>query len=182
MLLTLVLIVVAGFESSTFVGGVTFAIAALAAAPILFAGVEPARRIRFAIGLAVAAVLVHAALPRRSSSINSATVAARGGGSPIVFHHFEVLGEMFPATLRRVLDVPAYWLILLPIEFPATFISPARLRSSCCCAAPRRGPEKTAMAAFSRACRQRVLSFPGFSSARSATTTISACARCCPPP
>ena len=46
-LLTLVLIVVAGFESSTYVGGVTFAIAALVATPLLFAGIEPARRAAF---------------------------------------------------------------------------------------------------------------------------------------
>src|SRR5208282_3973064 len=38
LLLLLVLVVVAGFESSTFVGGVTFAIAALVAAPILLVG------------------------------------------------------------------------------------------------------------------------------------------------
>ena len=37
LVLTLVLIVVAGFESSTYVGGVTFAVAAVVAAPILFA-------------------------------------------------------------------------------------------------------------------------------------------------
>ena len=42
LLLTLVLTVVAGFESSTYVGGVTFAIAALAAAPVLLAGIERA--------------------------------------------------------------------------------------------------------------------------------------------
>ena len=47
LLLTLVLIVVAGFESSTYVGGITFAIAALAAAPLLLAAIEPARRCGF---------------------------------------------------------------------------------------------------------------------------------------
>jgi hypothetical protein len=147
VLLTLVLIVVAGFESSTFVGGVTFAIAALAAAPWLFASVAPARRIYFAIGLAAAAALVlFLAAPFVFNQF--ASLAARGGGSPIGFGHFEVLGEMFPATLRRVLDVPAYWLILLPIEFPAVYIAGALalvlLRRG---AAAR--PEKTAVAAFS---------------------------------
>jgi hypothetical protein len=145
-LLTLVLIVVAGFECSTYVGGVTFAIAALAAAPILFAGIEPAGRIRFAIGLAVAAVLV-VGLAAPFILDQAAAVAARGGGSPIVVHHFEVLGEMFPPTLRRVLDVPAYWFILLPIEFPAAYIAGAialtvMLRSAVA------GPEKTALAVF----------------------------------
>jgi hypothetical protein len=32
---------------------------------------------------------------------------------------------MFPPTLRRILDLPAYWLILLPLEFPASFIAGA---------------------------------------------------------
>src|ERR1700681_1858004 len=52
LLLVLVLIVVAGFESSTYVGGITFAIAALACAPVLIAGIEPARRLRFLAGMA----------------------------------------------------------------------------------------------------------------------------------
>jgi hypothetical protein len=32
---------------------------------------------------------------------------------------------MFPQPLRRTLDLPAYWLILLPLEFPASFIAGA---------------------------------------------------------
>jgi hypothetical protein len=143
-LVTLVVVVVAGFESSTFVGGVTFAIAALAAAPILFAEVGPGRRTHFAIGLALAAVLsgclaapfIHAQL---------GTVTARGGGAPIIFDHFKVLGEAFPVTLRRVLDWPAYWLVLLPIEFPATYIAGTiALLVALRCA--RSGPEKTTIA------------------------------------
>ena len=145
-LLTMVLIVVAGFESSTYVGGVIFAIAALAAAPILLAGIEPGRRRGFAIGMAVAAALaVLLAAPFTVQQL--AAVSARGGGSPIVIHHFEVLGATFPPMLRRVLDIPAYWLILLPIEFPATFIAgvvalTVMVRS----ATP--GPEKTTMTVF----------------------------------
>ena len=30
---------------------------------------------------------------------------------------------MFPEGLRRALDWPAYWLVLLPIEFPATYVA-----------------------------------------------------------
>jgi hypothetical protein len=145
-LVTLVLLVVAGFESSTYVGGVTFAIAVLAAAPVLFAGIEPSRRVRFASGLGAAAVLaVCLATPFIHDQF--ATVAARGGGSPIAVHHFEVLGDMFPAALRRVLDVPAYWLILLPLEFPAIYIAGAiALIVTLRALAP--GPEKMAVAVF----------------------------------
>ena len=38
---------------------------------------------------------------------------------------YSVLGEAFPHTLRRLLDIPAYWLVLLPIELPATSIAGA---------------------------------------------------------
>ncbi len=144
VLLTLALIVVAGFESSTYVGGVTFAIAALAAAPILLVGQHPARRNRLAVGLAGAAAL--AGLLAAPFILDQfATVAARGGGSPITFHHFEVLGEMFPLTLRRALDWAAYWFILLPIEFPATYVA-GLIALAVMLRGAAAGPEKTALA------------------------------------
>jgi hypothetical protein len=122
LLLTLVLVVVAGFESSTYVGGITLAIAALAAAPVLMIGIDPARRVGFLAGLAVAALLaVCLAIPFLRDQF--AAVAGRGGGSPVIIRHFAVLGAMFPAAIRRILDLPAYWLILLPIEFPAAYVA-----------------------------------------------------------
>jgi hypothetical protein len=143
-LVTLALLVAAGFESSSYVGGVTFAIAALAAAPILLASVAPARRIRVSRGLAAAAVLAVAiALPFIRDQM--AAIAARGGGSPFLFHPFEVLGDMFPVTLRRLLDLPAYWLILLPIEFPACFVA-GMIALLAALRATRSGPERTALA------------------------------------
>ena len=179
LLLTLVLIVAAGFESSTYVGGVTFAIAALAAAPLLLAAIEPARRLRFLVGMAVAAVLVVClAAPFLNNQLMA--VAARGDNNPIVLRHFAVLGAMFPAALRHVLDWPAYWLVLLPIELPATYVAGAialvaMLRSG----VPQ--PEKT------RNRRHWPVSPPpdcwrlGCWPARSATITISGCAPCCRP-
>jgi hypothetical protein len=122
--LTIALVVVAGFESSAFIGGLTFALAALVAAPLLVTAIEPAERIRFVAGMAAAAVLaVLVAAPFLSNQFHSIT--ARGDADPIVFQHFEVLGVLFPEGLRRVLDWPAYWLVLLPIEFPATFVAGA---------------------------------------------------------
>src|SRR5580704_2988430 len=122
LLLALVLIVVAGFESSTYVGGIAFAIAASVCAPVLIAGIEPARRLRFLAGMAVAVVLVLClAAPFLYNQIMA--MAARSGDGPVVGRHFAVLGEMFPAALRRALDWPAYWLVLLPMEFPAIYIS-----------------------------------------------------------
>jgi len=124
VLLALVVIAVAGFESSAFVGGVTFAIAALASAPILLAAAEPKKRIRFALGLGAAGVLV-VCLAAPFILDQMAAVKARGGTIPVVIRHFAVLGDMFSPALRRVLDLPAYWLILLPIEFPAAYCAGA---------------------------------------------------------
>jgi len=118
----LALMVVAGFESSAFVGGLTFAAAAAITAPILLAAVRPVHRLAVAGGLAAAAALaVLIAAPFIRDQF--AAVAARGDGSPIAIDHFAVLGDMFAPALRRALDWPAYWIVLLPIEFPATFIA-----------------------------------------------------------
>src|SRR5580692_2657016 len=146
LLLTLVLVVVAGFESSTYIGGITFAIAALAAAPLLLAAIEPGQRLRFCAGMAVAVVLVVClAAPFLNNQLMA--VAARGDDNPIVLRHFAVLGAMFPVALRHVLDWPAYWLVLLPIELPATYVAGvmalvAMLRSGAA------QPEKLATAAL----------------------------------
>ena len=140
------LVAVAGFESSTFVGGLTFAIAIVVGAPLLLGDIDAKRRRAVAAGLAAAAVL---ALCLAAPFIHDelGTVAAREGASPIVVHHFEVLGEMFPQSLRRILDAPAYWLILLPVEFPATFI-PGAASLVVMLQSGEPGPGKTAVKLF----------------------------------
>jgi hypothetical protein len=121
-LAALVLLVTAGFESSAYVGGITFALAALVAAPLVFDNVTRGQRLTVATGLAVAAAIaLLLAAPFIGDQL--ATIAARGGGNPVTVSPVEVLGTAFPAELRRPLDVPAYWLILLPLEFPAAFLA-----------------------------------------------------------
>jgi hypothetical protein len=120
----LVLTVTAGFESSTHVGGVTLAIAAAATAPFMLVRVEKAERLRFAVGMAIAALLV-AGLAAPFVLDQLAATAARGDSTPIVVRPFDVLGDMFPETLRHILNLPAYWLIELPVEFPAISIAGA---------------------------------------------------------
>ena len=76
-----------------------------------------------------------------------AAVHARGDGNPIIVAPYRVFDGLFPVWLRRVLDIPGYWLIILPVELPATFIAgmialTAALRS----AMPR--SEKLAIAVF----------------------------------
>lgn len=121
VLASLVLTAAAGFESSTYVGGVTFALATAAAAPLCLTVVERGRRLRFAGAMVCAAVLVTClAAPFIIDQV--AMTAARHDPTPIVIRPFPVLGDLFPERLRRILDLPAYWLIELPIEFPATFL------------------------------------------------------------
>jgi len=119
---TLVLTAAAGFESSTFVGGVTFAFAVLAATPVFLLKVEPGHRLRFVALMALAALLA-AALAAPFVIDEIAMTAARHDLTPIVIRPFAVLGDLFPEPLRRILDLPAYWLIELPVEFPATYVS-----------------------------------------------------------
>ena len=122
LFLTLALVVVAGFESSVWIGGITFPLSALIACPILMWQSEPSERRRFALSLAGAALLsVILAVPFLLDQL--AIVGLRGGGSPIIVDHFAVLGTWFPDPLRRLLDWPAYWLVLLLVEFPATYVA-----------------------------------------------------------
>jgi len=144
LLLTLALAVAAGFESSTYVGGVTLAIGATAAAPLLYFRTDPARRLRVAAGLAFAA-LVTAAIVAPFVLDQLAAIAARQVSHPIVVRPFAVLGEMFSPGLRRVLDVPAFWLIELPLEFPAAFAA-GGLALVTALYAPLPRPKKTALA------------------------------------
>jgi hypothetical protein len=72
--------------------------------------------------MAIAAILaIIAAAPFLQSQFHA--VATRDGAAPIAISHFPVLGPLFPEHLRRTLDWLAYWVVLLPIEFPATYIA-----------------------------------------------------------
>ena len=134
LVVTIALLVVAGFESSAFVGGVAFAVAGLIAAPILIGEVHPQRRLRFVGGLAIAALLV-VCLIAPFVRDQLAAIAARGGARPIAISPYRVFGSQFPDWLRHLLDVPGYWLIILPVELPATLH--CRRDRVCCRAAQR---------------------------------------------
>jgi hypothetical protein len=124
MLLTLVLLAVAGYESSTWIGGVLFPAAAATAGAMLLIETAPGRRMSFVAWCAAAAILaICLTLPMLHDQFLVAGL--RAGGSPIAFHPFEVLATGLPDWLRRTLDFPAYWLLLLPIEFPAIYVTGA---------------------------------------------------------
>ena len=130
------LLLSAAFQSSLWVGGV---VAALAVALILGASHfsssassrRPARTLAIAAGaLGVATAL---SLPLLLDQLHAASL--RGSGVPLRIAPQYVLGEALPETLRRALDVPAYWLVLWPIEFPvlavaAVVLIVARFRNS----------------------------------------------------
>jgi hypothetical protein len=122
LLFLLAVVVVAGFESSTYVGGITFAIVVSVAGPLLLIKIEPAQRLRFVLGLAAAAILaVCLALPMLYDQLSG--VAAREGGAPIIFRNLSIFADVVPENIRRALDLPGYWLVLLPIEFPAIYVA-----------------------------------------------------------
>ena len=124
VLVTLVLLAVAGYESSTWIGGVLFPAAAAMAGGMLLIEAAPRRRMSFLCWCAAAAILaICLAWPLLHDQFLA--TGMRAGGSPIAFRPFEVLGTAFPDGLRRTLDLPAYWLLLLPIEFPAVYVTGA---------------------------------------------------------
>jgi hypothetical protein len=121
--LTIALLITAGFESSAFVGGLTFAFAGLIAPPMLFTAADPKMRLRFVSGIAIAALLVVFLIaPFVRDQV--AAVHAHSGGTPFSVAPYKVFSEQFPVWLRRLLDVPGYWLIILPVEL-LLHLSPA---------------------------------------------------------
>jgi len=120
-LLLLALVAVAGFESSTWVGGILFAAAAPILAIILLLDAPAKTRMRF-IGCAIVAALLTAALAYPFLHDQLLNAAARGGSRPIAFYPYPVFNDWVSAKLRRILDLPGYWLVLLEIEFPAIYI------------------------------------------------------------
>jgi hypothetical protein len=122
LLATFVLVVVAGFESSTWVGGITFAVAAVMAGTAMLMRCKPPQRLPFLMrGMTAAAFAVGLASPLLLDQY--VTTVMSSGDLPIAVHPYEVLGELLPEGLRRVLDVPAFWLVLLVVEFPAFYVT-----------------------------------------------------------
>lgn len=119
--LILALLLAAGFQSSIWVGGITLALCGILIGVLLLAQISAAqRRLLLAAGFAGTVGAILLSFPFILSQLREQS--ARGGGLPISIHPAPVLGILFPPALQRVLDIPAYWLILLPIEFPLVFL------------------------------------------------------------
>ncbi|HEY2137878.1 MAG TPA: hypothetical protein VGH49_18480, partial [Xanthobacteraceae bacterium] len=124
VLVGLALVVAAGLGCSTWVGGVTFGLAALMVGAALLVVTPAGERVALLGYLALAAILA-AGLAAPFWRDQFAAAAMRGGGAPVVIEPYAVLGDFFPETLRRILDLPAYWIVLLVVEFPAIYVTGA---------------------------------------------------------
>jgi hypothetical protein len=121
--LALALLVAAAFGSSTWVGGITFALAAPVIGVALLWQAGRGRRLRLLARFVIAAIVTVAlAAPLLYDQL--AFAASRDAAS-VALYPMEVLGAAFPEPLRRQLDLPAFWLVLLPVELPAIFVTGA---------------------------------------------------------
>ncbi len=138
---TLVLAVLAAssFGSSLWVGGITFALCGGAAGIVLLvSSAKHGMRLPFLAALAMAGCLTIALVsPLLTAQLHAAM--ERGDGTPVLIAPFPVLSPAISIGLRTWLDIPAYWLILLPIEFPAVWLLGAWSLGGCAlgAAAPR---------------------------------------------
>ncbi len=118
----------AGFETSTWVGGIAFPLAAIPVALAMLIRAEPRARVRIVLCFAVAAALALLLMsPFVYDQLHMA--ALRGDGPPVVFHPNDIFGDDVSDWLDDnigegvafVLNGLAQWLIYLPVEYPAFY-------------------------------------------------------------
>ena len=118
--LLLALTMAAAFESSTWVGGVALPLAAAPVALVLLARAEPQQRLQLVVALSLAALLaLLLILPLLYDQLQM--TALRGDGPPIRLEPSEVFSEAITDRFGGWANWPAYWLIYLPVEFPAFY-------------------------------------------------------------
>jgi hypothetical protein len=126
--LLLALTMAASFESSTWIGGVALPLAAAPVALLMLAQTAPQRRLRVLAGLAIAAALALILIsPFLYDQLQM--TALRGDGSPIAIQPTQVFSDDIGGKFGEWLNWPAFWLIYLPVEFPAFY--PAGIVALC---------------------------------------------------
>ena len=114
------IVAAAAFGSSAWIGGVTLAVIAVGVAGTILWRASAAERRRFIARAVIAAVITAVvAFPLLLAELGP--LAVRHVGSPIAWHPYEVLGAWLSPGVRRALDLPAFWLVLLPIDLPAVY-------------------------------------------------------------
>lgn len=114
------LAVAGAYQSSIWVGGLVLALAMLALLPLLLRSVPPGGLPRFLLaGLGAAALALLLAAPMLAEQYHAGMM--RGGGSPVAVSPYRVFSESIAGDSGRWLDLPAYWLVLLVVEFPLVY-------------------------------------------------------------
>ena len=121
-------VVAAGFESSTWIGGVAFAVAGPLAGLVAVLCLPRSRRAPFFAWAALAA-LVAGLLVLPFVLAQFAAVAGRHGPPAVAWLTYPTLGSAVPAGWRSALDLPAFWLVALPFGVPVMALSLAGLPS-----------------------------------------------------
>jgi hypothetical protein len=112
------LTVAAGFESSVWVGGIAFAAVGTALGLWQLLALSHRDRVRL-LTRGLAACCLTALLIAPFVSAEWQGLAARHSGAGIMAAPYGVFGTLIPPIWRTALDLPAYWLVLLPFAFPA---------------------------------------------------------------
>ncbi len=112
------LTVAAGFESSVWVGGIAFAGAGAALGLWLLVTAYRQDRVGL-VSRGLVACCLTALLIAPFVLAEWHGLAARHSGAGIMAEPYGVFGSLVPPAWRTVLDVLAYWLVLLPFAFPA---------------------------------------------------------------
>ncbi|MBI1200949.1 MAG: hypothetical protein GC182_00425 [Rhodopseudomonas sp.] len=124
------LVMAAGFESSTWVGGIVFPLAAGPVALLWLARAAPPRRLAIVASLGAAAIIALLLIaPFLYDQVRMSML--RGDGSPVAIQPFVVLGDdvmdwigdRFGSGIAFIANAAAYWFILLPVEFPAFLLT-----------------------------------------------------------
>ena len=115
------LLAAASFQSSVWVGGITFGAACAVFGIWTTAAIEPPKRIRF-LGLSLVAALLAIALSSPLILEQAASLAQRGAGVPLQIEPLEVLGDAISEPYRQVFNFPAFYLVYLPVELAAIYL------------------------------------------------------------
>jgi hypothetical protein len=112
------LVVAAGFETSSWVGGIAFAVSAAGLGAWLTWRLPGEKRRGF-LFRAVPAAAIAARFIRPFAEQQEHMLALRHTGTAIALAPYPTFGSLVPQALRAPLDLPGFWLVMLPFAFPA---------------------------------------------------------------
>ncbi len=118
----LAIVMAAAFQSSVWVGGLVLALSGITvvAALLLRLPVESWRNVLLTGAPAAVAAIVLAS-PLLIELWRSAV--GRGGEFPVALEPYPVVGDLFPDAIGNYADVPAFWLLLLPIDLTVIYVA-----------------------------------------------------------